>query len=199
VHPHAIAIVAIVATIGLLVGNGSIAVAQKSSLPEQAGAERTIALFDQICYETTPDFSPLLARAKSEKWKPLKGKRLKAFAPEAPTSELKAWQVKDRGGSFFVSIITGDVDPPLKEAMPAFANAKAASCSLNLPGKTPVAEISKALQALIGRPPDDRWDQAPLTANTWIGVTDNVAALVYHYFPKTGKPGGLISVVVLSK
>lgn len=186
---------------GLCTGLGHIpsAMAQKKTLPKAAGAERTVALFDRICYETTPDFAPLLARAKSEKWKPLKGKRLKAFAPDAPTSDLKAWQFNDLGRTFFVSIITGDVDQPLQEAMPAFAKGKAASCSLNLPGRTPVTDISKAVQALIGRPPDDSWDQSPLTANTWIGVTDDVAALVYHYFPKTGKPGGLLSVVVLTK
>lgn len=187
----------VMCTAGFLLSANAAIANPAATLPEKAGAARSVALFDQACYETTPDLALIEKKAAEQKWTALTGTALKAFSPDASAEMLKAWTFKDKGRTFHVSMARSALDAAMKEAMPAFADGKSYSCSLNLSGKTPPEEISAAMQALIGRAADETFDQPPFAVEFWSGVTPDLAALVYHYRPKSGKPGGLLSVVVL--
>ncbi|MCH9764921.1 MAG: hypothetical protein K0U34_02870 [Alphaproteobacteria bacterium] len=162
-------------------------------------ADAYTKLFDEICYANLPDLAPILGLAKDRHWTPLTGKALKAFSPEVPPEDLKAWSFLKDGKKLHVSISSGPVDEALAKALPAFAKSRAFACSLNLPGVVPQRDLEKALQTLVGRVADESYDQAPFKVNFWSGITDELAALMYHYKPDTGRPGGLISFVVLKK
>lgn len=172
---------------------------EPGALPKLAGAARTVALFDRICYETTPDFSKIEHQASQDKWKAVTGDALKAYAPQGKAELLKAWTFQDMGQTFHVSIARSVLDSEMKQAMPAFANGQSYSCSLNLPGKAPSKDIAEAMHSLIGRGADESFDQPPFAVQFWSGVTEDLAAMVYYYQPKSGKPGGLLSLVVLKK
>lgn len=162
-------------------------------------ASQTAKLFDEICYSTLPDFLPILERAKKQKWKPITGAALKAFAPEVPPDQLKAWSFLTNGIKYQISISSGTADKALQESLPAFAQSRAFACSLILPGRIAQPVMDAALQKLVGRKADESYDVDRFKVDFWSGITDQLAALMYHYKPKSGAPGGLISFVVLKK
>ncbi len=177
--------------------------AAKQDQAESAGeieqATQYAKLYDDICYSNLPDFSPIMARAKKQKWKAITGTALKAYAPEVPPDQLKAWSFLVDGVKFHVSISSGPADKALQEAMPAFAKSRAFACSLILPGHVAQPVMDDALQNLVGRPADAHYEVDLFKVHFWSGITDQLAALMYHYKPKSGGPGGLISFVVLKK
>ena len=162
-------------------------------------ANRVAKLFDEICYSNLPNLDPIARLAKTRGWKPITGNALKAHAPEVPPDLLKAWSFLDQGVKFRVSVSSGPVDQTFAKAFPAFAKSNAFACSLILPGLVPQSVMGTALTKLVGRPADESYDQTPFNVNFWSGITDELAALMYHYKPDSGRPGGLISFVVLKK
>jgi len=170
-----------------------------SESPDTKQANQTAKLFDDICYSNLPEFRPIINQAKKQKWTPITGDALRAFAPEVAPDQLQAWSFLKDGVKFQISISSGPADKALQEALPKFANARAFACSLILPGLSAQSAVDQAVQKLIGRPADERYEAAPFKVHFWSGITDQLAALMYHYKPKSGAPGGLISFVVLKK
>lgn len=171
----------------------------ESTIKQIEQANQSAKLFDDICYSSLPDFMPILKLAKNQKWNPITGAALKAYAPDVPPDQLKAWWFLVDGAKFQVSISSGPADKALQEVLPAFAKSRAFACSLILPGRTAQPAMDRALQTLVGRPADESYDAGRFKVHFWSGITDQLAALMYHYKPKSGAPGGLISFVVLKK
>ncbi len=169
--------------------------ADKISEAEQAN--QTAKLFDDICYSNLPEFLPITKLAKKHKWKPVTGNPLKAYAPEVPPDQLQAWSFLKDGVKFQVAISSGNADKALQDTFPAFGKSRAFACSLILPGRIAQSAMDQALQNLVGRRADLRYDAGLFKVRFWSGITDQLAALMYHYKPKSGAPGGLISFVVL--
>lgn len=187
-------LVAVIVTAGSVSQGG----AEEASSPTEK-AKHYSQLFDKICYSTLPDMTPIMRLAKKDGWTPITGKALEAYAPEVPPDQLKAWSFTDSGAELKISISSGPVDDTLKSVLPAFANARASACSLILPGQVPQKALEPALNALVGRGADETYPQDPFNVHLWSGVTEELAALLYYYRPKSGRPGGLISFVVLKK
>lgn len=185
----------------LLAGQSVIAQAKPAAegAADAANASQTAKLFDDICYSTLPELQPIANLAKKDKWQPITGLALKAYAPEVPPDLLKAWSFRVNGVKYRASISSGPVDTTLQSAFPAFAKARAFACSLILPGRVAQSAMDEALQKLVGRAADERYDSGLFKVHFWSGVTEQLAALMYHYRPKSGAPGGLISFVVLKK
>lgn len=162
-------------------------------------AHQLAQLFDEICYSTLPDFEPIYERAKDGAWSPITGKALAVFAPEVKPDVLKAWSFAHGKATLKVSVSSSPVNQALADALPDFANSMAYACSLNLPGIVSQADLTNALQQLVGRTADETYDQDPFKVDFWSGITDDLAALLYHYKPRSKQPGGLISFVVLKK
>lgn len=171
----------------------------KNSPDAVSAAKRFTQIFDEICYSALPDLAPVISAAKERNWTPVTGSALQAFAPEAPATTLQAWSFTEAGSKLQIAISSSPADAALAEALPAFAKATAFGCSLILPGTVPPATLETALEKMVGRAPDESFHQKPFNATLWSGITDELAALLYHYKPDSGHPGGLISFVVLKK
>lgn len=186
-------------TAAVIWGSGGSAAGAKDSVRETKSTQPFVKIFDDVCYSNLPDLAPILTLAKQKKWKAITGLALQAYAPSVKPDKLQAWSFEEGGSTLRVSISTAPVDKALAEALPGFAKSRAFACSLNLPGREPQTKIDKALENLVGRQADEKFDQGPFKVRFWSGITDEIAALLYYYAPKSGNPGGLISFVVLQK
>lgn len=162
-------------------------------------AQSLAKLFDDVCYTPLPDFTAIRAMAKKNGWTAITGDELQKFAPEVPPDVLEAWRVTLSGQPVSIAISSSPIDQQLAKAFPDFATARAFACTVIPPPVTSSEDMNKALRALIGRDRDESFENAPFTVHLWSGVTDTMAALLYHYQPQSRPHGGLISFVVLKK
>lgn len=203
--PLAIGVIASSAFVGLpVLTQTALAQTKPAAKPAEnpaskPGAARSALLFDKLCYEMVPNFASLEKRAASLKWQPITGPKLQGFKPAAPAKVLKAWVLADFGVKYQIAISHSDMDDQSKKSFPGFANAQVYSCSLVLPAKEPRAKISAAMQKLMGRKPDEAFDQGRLVFNSWNGQDKTRRVIINHMGAKAGGPGGLISVTLMIK
>lgn len=181
-------------------GNAAFAQAKPAkSEPAASSAARNVLLFDKLCYEMLPNLAGLEAHASKLKWTAITGRRLQAFAPPVKPKVLKAWAFEDFKTRFQIAITQSDMDEQAKKDFPAFTNAQAYSCSLILPAKFPRAQMSAAMQKLMGRKPDENVEQGRLIIASWHGQDKTRKVIINHMGAKTGGPGGLLSVTLMVK
>lgn len=174
------------------------AIAQQAA-QEKPGAARSVLLFDKLCYEMVPDFASLEKRAGALKWTPITGQKLQGFKPAAPAKVLKAWSFADLGVSHQIAISQADMDEQGKKDYPAFADAQVFSCTLVLPARKPRAEVSAAMQKLMGSKPDETSAQGRVTFDVWGGEDKQRKVLIQHMGATLGGPGGLIGITFILK
>lgn len=163
----------------------------------KADAAQSVGLFDLLCYSTMPDIAAVEAHATEQKWQALTGKDLDAFRPAVETDLLRAWAFDDNGTRFQVTITQSPMDDQSKAEFPAYAEATNYACSLVLPAGPPAsAEIGAEMEKLLERKPDEVYEDGPWKVSAWSGATAEIMVLLYHYAPKSGAPGGLLSMTV---
>lgn len=174
------------------------ALAQEPKGPKP-GPERSVLLFDKLCYEMVPNFAALKKHAAGLNWQPITGQRLQGFRPAAEPKVLQAWAFKDLNVPFQIAISQSDMDAQSKKDFPEFASAQVFSCSLVLPAKAPRAAVSAAMMKLMGRKPDETSEQGRLRFDTSGGVDKTRRVIINHMGSKSGGPGGLISITFMLK
>lgn len=163
-------------------------------------AARYVALFDAACLEPMPDLGAVESVAEAQAWTPVTGEALAAYRPPVPPKFIAAWTLKDDGQDLSVSVTESDLDDQSKADFPDFADGQSYACSLVLPAdRTKPDDVTAALTALLTRPSDTTYDEDPWTVIHWSAVTAERTVLVYHYRPRSGQAGGLLSLVMLEK
>lgn len=171
-----------------------------SALAQGTAAARAVDIFDKRCLEPMPDLDAVADAAAVEQWKAVTGRDLELYRPEAQTKRLHAWTLSVAGKTYQLSVSLADPDAGLKKAFPAFANGQSYGCSLGLPAdRTNPSEVTAALAQLLERPHDENYDDGPWNVSTWSAVTGDRIVFVYHYALKAGKPGGLLSLIMIEK
>ncbi|MEL6375385.1 MAG: hypothetical protein AAFR04_15615 [Pseudomonadota bacterium] len=167
--------------------------------PKAPNALHSVWVFQTVCVNPMPSTSALEKMAKQFGFKPVTGKALQGFAPQAKPEYLKAWAFPDHARVFRVAVAISAVDAELGKNFPAYAKGKATGCTVVLPAKDKPAMVTAGMQQLLERKPDETYPAGPFKVNVWINEARGNVLLVYHYAPANGKPGGLISLVTLTK
>jgi len=159
----------------------------------------SVRLFDRLCYSTMPDIAAVEAQADAS-WQPVTGADLDAYRPSVPPEVLKAWRIDPASGGYAVAISKSPMDEQSKTDFPNYTDATNFACSIVLPAdKTPPAAVGDGMQKLIERKPDATYEEGPWQVSSWSGGNDKLLVLLYHYAPKAGTPGGLLSMTVFQK
>ena len=159
----------------------------------------SVRLFDRLCYSTMPDIAAVEAQADAS-WQPVTGADLDAYRPSVPPEVLKAWRLDPASGGYAVAISKSPMDEQSKTDFPNYADATNFACSVVLPAdKTPPTAIGAGMQTLIERKPDATYEEGPWQVSSWSGGNEKLLVLLYHYAPKAGTPGGLLSMTVFQK
>lgn len=168
--------------------------------PPNGAAARYVGIFDAACLEPMPDLGAVAALAQDRAWTPVTGDALAAYKPPVPPTSIAAWTLQDDGQNLSVSVTQSDLDDQAKSDFPDFADGQSYACSVVLPpDRTKPDDITAALTALLTRPQDTSYDEDPWTVIHWSAVTPERTVLVYHYRPRTGQAGGLLSLVMFEK
>lgn len=166
--------------------------------PAQDGLAAGVQLFDRICYSTMPSLSAVEAQATS--WRPITGAELDTFRPSVATDVLKAWKFEAEGGTYSVAVTRSPMDEQSKADFPKYKDATNFACSLVLPTDKPApGVIAAGMAKLVERKPDAAYEEGPWSVSSWSGGNDKLFVLVYHYAPKSGAPGGLLSMTVFQR
>lgn len=168
-------------------------------LPEKAGAERTVAMFNTFCLERMPEIEDIAKLAEAGSFTELKGDDLKPFQPPVPTEKIRAWRYKDFEQDFALVTTQAAPDEDFKKSVPEFAESVNYACSLILPAKDAKEELLKGVETVMERKPDESYEEGPFNVHTWSGASDTLLVNVYYYAPAKGKTGGLMSTVTFVK
>ncbi len=167
-------------------------------LPKESGPARTVKMFDLFCLNLVPEISSI-ADAAAGNFTELKGKKLEKYQPQVPAEELRAWRYEDFGAEFVLATTRSKPDDQFKKEVPDFAGATNFACSLIIPAKDPEEKVLKEMVELVGREPDEAWDQGPLRAHSWTGQTDSLLVHVYYYAPTSKGTTGVLSASTFVK
>jgi hypothetical protein len=170
-----------------------------AELPPEAGAARTVAMFDIFCLSQLPDLEAIEKVAKAGDFEPLTGAELEKYQPEVKAEELKAWRYKDFEEEFVLTMARTLPDAQFKKDAPEFADSVNFGCSLLIPAKDAKDALLAEMKKVMERDPDETWDQAPLKAHSWSGQTDKLLVFIYYYAPLEGDKGGFLSANVSVK
>lgn len=163
-------------------------------------AAHVVGLFDRLCYSTMPDIDAVETFAADGRWQAVTGNDLDAFRPAAEPDILKAWTFDDEGASFSLAVTRSPMDEQGKSDFPNFADATNAACSLVLTStEAAPAAIGAEMESLVERKPDVTYEDGPFDVNAWSGGNERLQVLLYHYAPKSGVSGGLLSITVFQK
>jgi hypothetical protein len=173
--------------------------AQGIERPDAPNALHSVWVYKLVCYDPMPDTAALEKLATTYGFRPMSKAAVVGFAPQVTPTYLKGWEVDDHGRTFKVAASIAPVDAELAAQFPAFAKGTATGCTVILPAKDDPKAVSSAMKKLNERDPDTTYEAGPFNVALWVGQTADHVFLIYHYGPKTGKPGGLLSIVTLSK
>ncbi len=158
----------------------------------------SVWIYKTVCFDPMPDTAALEKLSTTYGFRPITGDALKAYAPGATAKYLKAWEVDDHGRTFKVSASVADVDAQMAEQFPKFAKGSATGCTVILPATDKPADVGAAMKVLTERNADTTYEAGPFNVTLWVGQTEQNVFLIYHYAPKSGQPGGLLSIVTLA-
>lgn len=168
-------------------------------LPAAPGADRTVKMFDVFCLNLVPEIKAIAKAADAGHFTELKGKNLEKYQPQVPAEELRAWTYEDFGAEYVLATTRSKPDDQFKKEVPEFASATNFACSLIIPAKDPKEVVLKEMVELVGREPDEAWDQGPLRAHSWTGQTDELLIHVYYYAPTKDGATGVLSASAFVK
>ena len=168
--------------------------ARAQALPEEAGAERTVRMFDLFCFALLPDLETI-GEIAGEHFEELTGTELDRYQPQVPAEELRAWRFVDFEQEYVLTTARATPDEQFRSENPEFAESTSYACSLVLPAQDAPDDVRAEMVALMEREPDDTWEEGTLKANEWSGQTEQMMVNVAHYGSVDDKPGGLLSSI----
>lgn len=170
-----------------------------AAIAEQAASHAT-GLFDRLCYSTMPDIDAVETFAADGQWQAVTGGDLDAFRPAAEPEVLKAWTFSDEGASFSLAVTKSPMDEQGKADFPAFADATNFACSLVLTAtEASPGAVGAEMEKLVERAADATYEDGPFDVSAWSGGNEQLQVLLYHYAPKSGSLGGLLSITVFQR
>lgn len=173
--------------------------AAAQDLPEQPGPERTVKLFDLFCYAHLPDLDAVADIAAAGGFAELEGDELELYRPDAEAEALRAWRFDDFGAEFVLSTARSLPDDAFKADVPEFADSTSYACSLVIDNDDPAEALLDRTATLVGRAPDETWEQPPLRAHAWTGQTEELLVVLLYYAPLDGGTGGTLTSSVFVK
>ena len=117
--------------------------AQDGLLPEEAGAARTVKLFDLLCMTHVPNLETI-ARIASENFDEITGQALERYRPADEPEELRAWRFSEFGDEY-VLVTARSAPNAAAGEQPDFAQATSYDCTLVLPDAAAQGEIRTEL------------------------------------------------------
>ena len=172
--------------------------AHAGELPDKAGPDRTIRMFELFCYNQMPDIARIAQIARGN-FTPLTGDELQKFQPSVKTDRLKAWKWRDKGAQYILAASQSVPDEAFKKEVPAFAGSIAYSCSFFPKNKDAPDDLLARVEKIMKRKADRTFDQKPFKVHSWSGESDRFLVQVFFRFAPGGKPGKQLSVVVYEK
>ncbi len=168
-------------------------------LPKEPGPARTVKLFNFYCLSQLPAIEDVANAAGFGEYAELAGEELQKYQPEVPADELRAWRLRDFGSEFILTAARSKPDAQFKKDVPDFANSKSVACSLVISSKDADKQLLKEMVGLVGRKPDEAWDQAPLRVHAWTGKTDKLLIIVHYYAPTEAGQNAILSATAFVK
>ncbi len=162
-------------------------------LPKEKGPARTVKMFDMFCLSQLPDLDGVARVAGFGEFAQITGKELERYQPEVPAKELHAWRFHDFEAEYVLTAAKSDPDAKFKKEVPKFSKSTNFACSLLIPAAESKEDLLAALVKLLGRKPDEGWDQGPMHVHAWSGQTDKLLSHVYYYAPSQKGPAGILS------
>jgi hypothetical protein len=167
--------------------------ASTEELPKEKGPARTVKMFDVFCLSQLPDIEGVAKVAGFGEFAPIKGKELDTYQPEVPAEDLRAWKFDDLGTELVLTAAKSRPDAEFQKAVPKFAKSKSVACSMLFPAVDAKDAVLKELVAILGRGPDETWEDGPMQVHAWSGETDKLLSHVYYYAPTQKGPKGVLS------
>ena len=158
-----------------------------------------VNMFNVFCLSHLPDLKGIATAAGFGEFAEMVGDEVEAYQPEVRADALRAWKFHDGDDEYVLTSSQSKPDDAFKQALPAFAESTTYGCSLLVPTKQANAKILEDLSKLLGRKPDDAWDQGPMRVHSWSGQTDKLFSSVYFYAPPAGAPTAVLSANVFVK
>jgi hypothetical protein len=168
-------------------------------LPRNPGPARTAGLFNFYCLSQLPAIEDVANAVGFGEFAEIKGEELQKYQPEVPAEELRAWRLSDFGSEFTLTSARSKPDAKFKKEIPEFANSKSVACSLVIPTEDADAQLLKEMVGLIGREPDEAWDQGLLRVHSWTGKTEKLLVLVHFYAPTKEGQNAIMSATAFVK
>lgn len=182
-------------TAALLCTSASLA----QELPAEPGPSRTVAMFERFCYRQLPALDVIATIAAAGKFSEITGVELQKYQPPVAAEELRAWTFEDFGSTYTLTTARSLPDELFKRDVPQFAESTNYACSLIVENQLATPELLQATAAFLGRKPDDGWDQPPLRASQWCGMTEEIFACVYFWAPMKSNARGLLTATIFVK
>jgi hypothetical protein len=174
------------------------AFATAQTIAKEKGAARTIGLFGFLCLKQLPDLNGIERAAGFGEYDQLTGEDLKPYAPQAPTEKLFGWRYHDHGEEHILTAARSKPDDAFKKQVPAFANATNTACSLLVPSASPDPLLGE-LTRVMGRAPDQSWQEGPMRVYAWTHQRDDALSYVHYYAPEKAGAKAVLSASVFVK
>ncbi len=171
----------------------------QEGLPKEKGPARTVKMFNFLCLSQLPDLDGVTKAAGFGEFAQITGEELQQYQPAVPAEELYAWSFHEHGAKYVLTAARSKPDAEFKKAAPAFANSTNVACSLLFPTSGPKEALLKELVALLGRPPDETWNEGPMRVHAWSGQNDKLLSHVYYYAPRKDGQTGVLSASTFIK
>ncbi|MGI9404380.1 MAG: hypothetical protein ACR2OF_07740 [Hyphomicrobium sp.] len=168
-------------------------------LPKDPGPARTVKLFNFYCLSQLPIIEDVANAAGFGEFAELVGEELQKYQPEVPADELRAWRLRDFGSEFILTTARSKPDAQFKKEVPEFANSKSVACSLIISSEDADEQLLKEMVGLVGREPDEAWDQGPLRVHAWTGKTDKLLIVVHYYAPESEGQNAILRATAFVK
>lgn len=168
-------------------------------LPKEPGPARTVKLFNFYCLSQLPDIEDVANAAGFGEYAELTGEELQKYQPEVPADELRAWRLRDFGSELILTAARSKPDAQFKKDVPEFANSKSVACSLIISSENADQQLLKEMVGLVGRKPDEAWDQRPLRVHAWTGKTGKLLIIVHYYAPMEEGQNAILSATAFVK
>jgi len=162
-------------------------------LPDAQAPARVVTMFNVFCLSQLPDLNGVTRAAGFGEFAPITGAELEQYRPQEPAEELHAWRFHDSSAEYVLTAARTKPNATFKKEVPAFANSTNVACSLMFPATAPEDAMLKELLALLGRAPDETWDEGQMRVHAWSGQTDRLMSHVQYMAPVKAGPTGVLS------
>lgn len=157
-------------------------------------------MFNVFCLSHLPDLDGIATAAGFGEFAEMVGAELEPYHPQVRADVLRGWKFHDATDEYVLLSSKSKPDEVFKKAVPAFAKSTNYGCSLLVPAKQQSnTELLAALSKLLGRAPDEEWDEGAMHVYSWSGQTDKLLSNVYLYAPPAGAPTAVLSANVFVK